>query len=134
MRDAKKYNNYAGQTLDNLPYYGAAIKAIECKTGKEYLTDKELTPKERFDRGVEVAEGIGKDLFGCDIPKKVGMVNKAFGELLDIVSEKEKERKADRPKNKQKSKSKSRRRSRDRSRDKSKSKKGRSRKSRKNKK
>ena len=97
------------------------MKKTDCRGWNHWEMRKSTT--------IEVVEGIG-DLFGCDVPKKVDLVNKAFGELLDIVSEKEKERKADRPKHKQKSKS----RSSDRSRDKSKSKKGRSGKSQKNKK
>ena len=132
----KKVEKYCSSAIDLLPYYGAAKKAIECKTGKDYITDEELTLSERINRGYEVASGIKDtlaDAFGLkfpDVPKKVELVK----QIVEIIGEdlkKEKGREPDssknKPKNKSRSKSRSRKRSRSRSRDKDSNKKGRKR-------
>ena len=130
----KKVEKYCSSVIDNLPYYGAAKKAIECKSGKDYITDEKLTPKERINRCKEVASGIKDtlaDAFGlkCQIPKRVKMVKK----IVDMVKEGlEKELEPDSSKNKPKNKSQSK--SRSRSRDKDSNKKGRKGKSQKNRK
>ena len=102
--------------IDELPYAGAAKKAIECKTGKDYITDEKLTPSERISRGVDVASGIVDtvaDAFGLklpEIPKRVKMVKK----IVELVrGQMEQDISKNKPKNKSQSKSRSRSRSRD---------------------
>ena len=100
--------------IDELPYAGAAKKAIECKTGKDYITDKKLTPSERISRGVDVASGIVDTVAGAfDMigPRLVV----AAKNLIDITVVSKKASEQDKSKN----------RNRNRSRDKDRNKKGR---------
>ena len=120
----KKVQKYCSSAIDDLPYYGAAKKAIECKSGKDYITDEKLTPKERINRCKEVASGIKDtvaDAFGLklpEIPKRVKRIKK----IVELVRG---QMEQDISKNKPKNKSQSKSRSRSRSRDKDNNKKGR---------
>ena len=120
----KKVVKYCSSAIDDLPYCGAAKKAIECKTGKDYFTDEKLTPNERIDRFKEVASGIKDtvaDAFGLklpEIPKRVKRIKK----IVELVRG---QMEQDISKNKPKNKSQSKSRSRSRSRDKDNNKKGR---------
>ena len=120
----KKVVKYCSSAIDDLPYCGAAKKAIECKTGKDYFTDEKLTPNERINRFKEVASGIKDtvaDAFELklpEIPKRVKMVKK----IVELVRG---QMEQDISKNKPKNKSQSKSRSRSRSRDKDNNKKGR---------
>ena len=123
---------YCSSVLDELPYCGAAKKAIECKTGKDYITDEKLTPIERINRFKEVASGITDtlvDAFGLpQIPKRVKRVKK----IVEILEEGLKnEIESDSSKNNPENKSQSKSRIRSRSRDKDSNKKGRKGKNRK---
>ena len=128
----KKVQKYCSSAIDELPYYGAAKKAIECKTGKDYITDEKLTPIERINRFKEVASGITDtlvDAFGLpQIPKRVKRVKK----IVEILEEGLKnEIESDSSKNNPENKSQSKSRIRSRSRDKDSNKKGRKGKNRK---
>ena len=124
----KKVQKYCSSAIDDLPYYGAAKKAIECKTGKDYITDEKLTTSERIKRCKEVASGIKDtlvDAFGLklpQIPKRVKRVKK----IVEILEEGlKKEIESDNSKNKPENKGQSKSRIRSRSRDKESNKKGR---------
>ena len=116
----KKVQKYCSSAIDDLPYYGAAKKAIECKTGKDYITDEKLTPIERINRCKEVASGIKDtlvDAFGLklpQIPKRVKRVKKIV-EILEegLKNEIESDSSKNNPENKSQSKSRIRSRSRD---------------------
>ncbi len=114
----KKVQKYCSSAIDELPYYGAAKKAIECKTGKDYITDEKLTPIERINRFKEVASGITDtlvDAFGLpEIPKRVKRVKKIV-EILEegLKKEIESDSSKNKPENKGQSKSRIRSRSRD---------------------
>ena len=115
--------------IDELPYAGAAKKAIECKTGKDYITDEKLTPSERISRGVDVASGIVDTVAGAfDMigPRLVV----AAKNLIDITvvskkaSEQDKSKNRTKNRNRSRSRSRSRSKSRNRSRDNDSNKKG----------
>ena len=129
----KEVQKNCSSAIDELPYYGAAKKAIECKTGKDYITDEKLTPIERINRCKEVASGIKDtlvDAFGLKLPqmsKEVKLAKKTVETLAKLKKEIESDSSKNKPKNKSQSKS----RSRSRSRDKDSNKKGRKGKNRK---
>ena len=104
--------------IDELPYAGAAKKAIECKTGKDYITDEKLTPSERISRGVDVASGIVDTVAGAfDMigPRLVV----AAKNLIDITVVSKKASEQDKSKNRTKNRNRSRSRSRSKSRNRS---------------
>ena len=88
--------------IDVLPYYGAARKAIEYQTGKDYITEEELTPTERAKRGKEVVEGIEStvaDICGLKLPKRIKAHRKILNLAKDILLEDEKGRESVEAKN-----------------------------------
>ena len=118
--------------LDQIPRYGSIKNAIECATGKEFITDEELKPKERVKCAIGAVAGIedfvpsnmeigGMTKVGLDILNMVDQIN-STKEVLE--REKERDEQLNRKRN----------RNRSRSRDKSKSKKGGRRKAQKKKK
>ena len=126
----KQVQKACSSIIDELPYCGAAKKAIECKTGKDYITDEKLTPTERINRGVDVTLGIVDtvaDTFGMIAPRAVV----AAKQLIDITvvskkaSEQDKSKNRTKNRNRSRSRSRSRSKSRNRSRDKDRNKKGR---------
>ena len=134
INKCKQVQKACSSIIDELPYCGAVKKAIECKTGKDYITDEKLTPTERINRGVDVTLGIVDtvaDAFGMIGPRAVV----AAKQLIDITVESKKaneqERSKNRPKSGSKRRNRSRSRSRNRSRDKDRNKTGRKRKSQK---
>ena len=110
---------YCSSAIDDLPYYGAAKKAIECKTGKDYITDEKLTASERIMRFKEVVEGIKDTLvddFGLKLPqmsKEVKLAKKTVETLAKLKKEIESDSSKNKPENKGQSKSRIRSRSRD---------------------
>ena len=120
--------------LDQIPRYGSIKNAIECATGKDFITDEELKPKERVKCAIGAVAGIedfvpsnmeigGMTKVGLDILNMVDQINST-----KEVLEREKER------DEQLNRNRKRNRNRSRSRDKSKSKKGGRRKAQKKKK
>ena len=132
----KNVQNVCSSVINKHPFYGPIRKVIECKTGKDYITDEELAPSERLDRGFDVVSEIA-DTFGMDIPEKIERVNEAHVNLLSqLESEKgsEPDNSKNRPKSRSNSRDRSRSRSRNRNRDKNMNKKGRKGNSQKNRK
>ena len=113
--------------LDQIPRYGSIKSAIECVTGKDFITEKELEPKERVKCAIGAVAGIedfvpsnmeigGLTKVGLDIINMVDQIN-STKEVLERENERDEELNRNRNRNK------NRNRSRSRSRDKSKSKK-----------
>ena len=120
--------------LDQHPYAGPVKNAIELKTGKDFITEEELTPAERAMAGLGVVFGVAKPLAkvakigpiglaaieAIDDSLEIGDMMKSGTDALelgmDAVLEKKKERDADKAKNQQRNKSRSKSRSTDRSR------------------
>ena len=109
--------------LDQIPRYGSIKSAIECATGKDFITEEELKPKERVKCAIGAVAGIedfvpsnmelgGLTKVGLDILNMVDQIN-STKEVLEREKERDEELNRNRNRN----------RNRSRSRDKSKSKK-----------
>ena len=132
--------------LDQIPRWGAMKNAIECATGKDFITETELSPNERVKCAIGAVAGIedfvpsnmeieGLTKVGLDVLNMVDLIN-SEKEVLEREGERDKElnRNRNRSRSRDKSKSKkggrdkepnkNRNRSRSISKDKSKSKKG----------
>ena len=109
--------------LDQIPRYGSIKNAIECATGKDFITGEELNSKERVKCAIGAVAGIedfvpsnmeigGMTKVGLDILNMVDQIN-STKEVLEREEERDKELNGNGKRN----------RNRSRSRDKSKSKK-----------
>ena len=107
--------------LDQIPRYGSIKNAIECATGKDFITEEKLTPKERVKCTIGVVAGIedfvpsnmeigGLTKVGLDIINMVDQINST-----KEVLEREKERDEELNRNRNKNRNRSRSRSRDKS-------------------
>ena len=109
--------------LDQIPRYGSIKNAIECATGKDFITGEEFGPKERIKCAIGAVAGIedfvpsnmeigGMTKVGLDILNMVDQIN-STKEVLEREKERDEELNRNRKRN----------RNRSRSRDKSNSKK-----------
>ena len=127
--------------LDYVPYYGSIKSAIECKTGKDFITDEKLTTGERVMCGVGAViggthclakaanlGGISRALIdvASDLEGINSLANDVPNFLMDngheIINEIDQYKARNQQNNKSRSRNKSKSRSRSRSRDKSKNK------------
>ena len=112
--------------LDQVPRTGAIKNAIECKTGKDFITEEELTSEERKKCAIGAVAGIPDfmpnnisiggipgavlDLF--DFVDKINTINDLKDFWKEIQSENENESKRESPKRKERERSRSIRRKR----------------------
>ena len=123
IKKCKSVQKDCSLLLDQIPRYGSIKNAIECATGKDFITDVELKPKERVKCAIGAVAGIedfvpsnmeigGMTKVGLDILNMVDQIN-STKEVLERDKERYEELNRNRKRN----------RNRSRSRDKSKSKK-----------
>ena len=123
IKKCKSVQKDCSLLLDQIPRYGSIKNAIECATGKDFITDEELKPKERVKCAIGAVAGIedfvpsnmkigGMTKVGLDILNMVDQIN-STKEVLEREEERDEELNGNGKRN----------RNRSRSRDKSKSKK-----------
>lgn len=123
IKKCKSVQKDCSLLLDQIPRYGSIKNAIECATGKDFITGEEFGPKERIKCAIGAVAGIedfvpsnmeigGMTKVGLDILNMVDQIN-STKEVLERDKERDEELNRNRKRN----------RNRSRSRDKSKSKK-----------
>ena len=123
IKKCKSVQKDCSLLLDQIPRYGSIKNAIECATGKDFITGEEFGPKERIKCAIGAVAGIedfvpsnmeigGMTKVGLDILNMVDQIN-STKEVLERDKERDEELNRNRKRN----------RNRSRSRDKSNSKK-----------
>ena len=70
--------------LDQIPRYGSIKSAIECATGKDFITEEELKPKERVKCAIGAVAGI-EDFVPSNM--ELGGLTKVGLDILNMVDQ-----------------------------------------------